>query len=162
MVDCQVCEALLGSGLVDAPQSLDMEDWIDSFSAARLGHQEIRLVLSPGGRSAPAFSYTNMLHKALRHLRRYHRIKQQDLAQQLGISASYLSEIESGAKAHAITVDLLNRYAELFNVPVSSLMLFSEQLSSGKRSEKLRVAMAAKLLKVLDWIDQHADDREAA
>ena len=103
-----------------------------------------------------------MLHKALRHLRRYHRIKQQDLAQQLGISASYLSEIESGAKAHAITVDLLNRYAELFNVPVSSLMLFSEQLSSGKRSEKLRIAMAAKLLKVLDWIDQHADDREAA
>lgn len=116
----------------------------------------------PGAIGPCFFLMFIMLNKALRHLRRYHRIKQQDLAQQLGISASYLSEIESGAKAHAITVDLLSRYAEVFKVPISSLMLFSEELESGKRSEKIRVAMAAKLLKVLDWIDQHADDRETA
>jgi transcriptional regulator with XRE-family HTH domain len=102
-----------------------------------------------------------MLNQALRHLRRYHGMKQQDLAVKLGISNNYLSEIESGAKAHVITVELLNKYAEIFKVPASTLMLFSEQLDSGKRSEKLRVSMAAKVLKMLDWIDQH-DDKQTA
>lgn len=102
-----------------------------------------------------------MLNQALRYLRRYHGMKQQDLAAKLGISNNYLSEIESGAKAHVITVELLNKYAEIFKVPASTLMLFSEQLDSGKRSEKLRVSMAAKVLKMLDWIDQH-DDKQPA
>ncbi len=101
-----------------------------------------------------------MLHKALRHLRRYHQMKQEDLANRLGISNNYLSEIESGKKAHAITIDLLNRYASVFGVPVSSLLLFSEQLDSSRRSEKIRVAIAAKVLKVLDWVD--ADEKSPA
>lgn len=88
-------------------------------------------------------------------------MKQRDLAVKLGISNNYLSEIESGAKAHVITIELLNKYAEIFKVPASTLMLFSEQLESGKRSEKLRVSMATKVLKMLDWIDQH-DDQQAA
>ena len=102
-----------------------------------------------------------MLHAALKHLRRYNRMTQQDLAKRLEISNSYLSEIESGAKAHAITVDLLSRYSAIFDIPVSSLMLFSEQIESGKRSEKLRVAMASKVIKILDWIDGH-DEQETA
>ncbi|AOJ25859.1 MULTISPECIES: helix-turn-helix domain-containing protein [Burkholderia] len=101
-----------------------------------------------------------MLHKALRHLRRYHRMTQEELASRLEISNNYLSEIESGKKAHAITVDLLNRYASVFGVPVSSLMLFSEELESDKRSEKIRVAMASNVLKVLDWVA--ADDERRA
>jgi transcriptional regulator with XRE-family HTH domain len=98
-----------------------------------------------------------MLHKALRHLRRYHQMTQEQLAKRLEISNNYLSEIESGKKAHALTIDLLERYAQVFDVPVSSLMLFSEQLDSGRRSEKIRVAIAAKVLKVMDWID--ADEK---
>ncbi|HDR8961602.1 helix-turn-helix domain-containing protein [Burkholderia vietnamiensis] len=98
-----------------------------------------------------------MLHKALRHLRRYHQMTQEQLAKRLEISNNYLSEIESGKKAHALTIDLLQRYAEVFDVPVSSLLLFSEQLDSNRRSEKIRVAIAAKVLKVMDWID--ADEK---
>ncbi|WP_236871753.1 helix-turn-helix domain-containing protein [Burkholderia seminalis] len=85
---------------------------------------------------------------------------QEELASRLEISNNYLSEIESGKKAHAITVDLLNRYASVFGVPVSSLMLFSEELESDKRSEKIRVAMASNVLKVLDWVA--ADDERRA
>jgi transcriptional regulator with XRE-family HTH domain len=102
-----------------------------------------------------------MLHLALRHLRRFHGIKQQDLAQKLDISNSYLSEIESGVKAHAITVELLNKYSQIFDIPVSTLLLFSEQMETGKRSDRLRVVMAAKVLKILDWIDKQ-DESAAA
>ena len=101
-----------------------------------------------------------MLHKALRHLRRYHQMTQDALAKRLEISHNYLSEIESGRRASAITVDLLNRYAVVFGVPVSSLMLFSEQLDPSKRSDKVRVAIATKVLKVLDWVD--ADEKSIA
>jgi len=82
---------------------------------------------------------------------------QEQLASRLEISNNYLSEIESGKKAHALTVDLLERYAKVFDVPVSSLMLFSEQLDSNRRSDKIRVAIASKVLKVMDWID--ADEK---
>jgi transcriptional regulator with XRE-family HTH domain len=95
-----------------------------------------------------------MLYQALRHLRRFHGIKQLELAEKLDISNSYLSEIESGVKAHAITVELLGKYSQIFGIPVSSLLLFSEQLEAGKRSDKLRVSMAGKVLKILDWIDK--------
>lgn len=98
-----------------------------------------------------------MLHQALKHLRKFHKMRQQDLASKLGISNTYLSEIESGTKAHAITVDLLNRYGAIFEVPVSSIMLFSEQVDSDRRSEQLRVMLASKLLRVLDWIDANAE-----
>lgn len=101
-----------------------------------------------------------MLHKALRHLRRYHQMTQEELAKRLEISNNYLSEIESGKRAHAITVDLLDRYATVFGVPTSSLMLFSEQLDASRRSEKVRIAIASKVLKVLDWVD--ADGKSAA
>lgn len=102
-----------------------------------------------------------MLHLALRQLRRFHGIKQQDLAQKLEISNSYLSEIESGVKAHAITVELLGKYSQIFDIPVSTLLLFSEQMEAAKRSDKLRVLMAGKVLKILDWIDKQ-DEPAAA
>lgn len=87
-------------------------------------------------------------------------MKQDVLAKRLGISNAYLSEIESGKKAHAITVDLLRRYSDIFDVPVSSLMLFSEHLESGARSEKIRLALASKVVRILDWID--ADEEPVA
>lgn len=87
-------------------------------------------------------------------------MKQDVLAKRLGISNAYLSEIESGKKAHAITVDLLRRYSEIFDVPISSLMLFSEHLESGARSEKIRLALASKVVRILDWID--ADEEQVA
>ena len=93
-----------------------------------------------------------MLHEALRLLRRYHGKTQKELAAQLGISNTYLSEIETGAKKDSFTVELLSKYAEVFNMPVSSLMLFSENIDPSRRGEKLRVRAASKVLKVLAWI----------
>ena len=47
------------------------------------------------------------------------------MSKALGISNSYLSEIERGKKN--VSIDLLNRYADIFGVRVSSLMRFSEE-----------------------------------
>lgn len=92
-----------------------------------------------------------MLHRALKLLRSFHQISQKDLANKLEISNSYLSGIESGDKKPGM--ELLEKYAEIFNMPVSSILLFSEQLKDDKRtSEKIRVVAADKILRMLEWI----------
>lgn len=94
-----------------------------------------------------------MLNRALKLLRTYHQLKQIELAKRLGVSNSYLSEIETGLKTPG--VDLLEKYAEVFKMPVSSIMLFSETMSSNRTTgDKLRIAAADKILRLLEWIDE--------
>lgn len=91
-----------------------------------------------------------MLHRALKLLRTFHQLSQVELAKRLGISNSYLSEIESGNKSPS--VDLLDQYAVIFKLPLSSIMLFSEQLEEATPGNKLRVKAADKVLRLLEWV----------
>ena len=91
-----------------------------------------------------------MQNDALRLMRVFHDMSQTNLADKLGISKSYLSEIEKGEKKK-VTLDLLERYSQVFNIPVSSLMFFAEQVDQGNY-EKVRASVAGKVLKMLDWI----------
>lgn len=88
-----------------------------------------------------------MLHSALRTIREIHRFQQTEMAEKLHISRSHLSEIESGKKA--VSVDLLTRYADAFDVPASTLLSFAEALDG---PSPRREANAKKLLSVLDWV----------
>jgi transcriptional regulator with XRE-family HTH domain len=88
--------------------------------------------------------------RALRLIRIFHQLKQGALAGRLGISNSYLSEIETGSKLASL--DLLAKYAELFKIPVSSLMMFSERLDEHRLADRLRVKAGDKVLRMLEWI----------
>ncbi|GGM07747.1 hypothetical protein GCM10010099_24520 [Streptomyces cinereus] len=92
-----------------------------------------------------------MIHQALKKIREFHNIKQSELSMQLGISNSYLSEIESGKKSPSL--ELLDKYSEIFNIPVSSLILFSETLDDeeAKLSKRFKVKSTQLILKILDW-----------
>jgi len=68
---------------------------------------------------------------ALRLVRVFHDMSQTDLAGKLKISKSYLSEIEKGEKKK-VTLELLERYSEVFNIPMSSLMFFAEQVDGSR------------------------------
>ena len=63
-----------------------------------------------------------MLSEALRLIRVFHDMKQTELAQRLGISKSYLSEIESGKKPPRM--DLIERYVSEFDIPSSVDFVF--------------------------------------
>jgi len=90
-----------------------------------------------------------MQHEALRLVRVFHDMNQSTLAERLQISKSYLSEIESGKKQ--VTLELLQKYANTFSMPLSSLLFFAEQVEGGAR-EKMRTAIASKVVKMLDWM----------
>jgi transcriptional regulator with XRE-family HTH domain len=104
------------------------------------------------------FQGVNMIHRALRLLRSYHGMKQTELAKRLGISNSYLSEIESESSEKTPSLELLTKYAEVFKIPVSSILLFSETMEQGpSAADKIRRAAADKILRVLEW----AEERDA-
>nr|WP_301297747.1 helix-turn-helix transcriptional regulator [Herbaspirillum rubrisubalbicans] len=88
-------------------------------------------------------------------MRQYHNLNQAQLAVKLSISSSYLSEIESGKKEPSL--DLLQRYARHFDVPLSSLVAFSETLDGKQNVGKVRSFVSKKILKILEWI---ADQNE--
>lgn len=95
-----------------------------------------------------------MLNEALRLMRVFHDLSQKELAEKLGISKSYLSEIESGKKTP--TIKLLNRYADLFDIPASSIMFFSESLNKDVKTEKLRTFVSSKVLAILNFISERS------
>lgn len=96
-----------------------------------------------------------MYDRALKTIRQYHRLSQSDLAEQLHISRSYLNEIERNKKEPSLEV--LHKYAQRFDVPVSSIMLFAEQ-SANTTYDRARVFFADKILKMLEWVADDTDD----
>ena len=89
-----------------------------------------------------------MIYKALRLTREFHRMKQTELAKKLKISNSYLSEIEAGDKP--VSLDILDKYSKVFDVPVSTFLLFKEQVVSP--TDERRKARADRLLKFFEWV----------
>lgn len=101
-----------------------------------------------------------MFGEALRLVRSFHQVNQSQLAEALGISRSYLSEIESGRKVPSL--ELLQRYAAHFNIPLSSLVLFSESTGEKQRGAKTKALLSEKALAILQWIERKADLKEVA
>lgn len=99
-----------------------------------------------------------MLNEALKQIRLFHQLKQTELAEELKISKSHLSEIESGKKA--VSMELLNKYSDRFSVPASSLMIFSENMEAAKKSDKIRLKCAKKIVKLMEWVSASNADKK--
>lgn len=96
-----------------------------------------------------------MLSDVVRLVRKFHNSTQSELASKLGISKSFLSEIESGKKS--ISIDLLQRYSEIYSIPMSHFFLFDEKLNDGSSRQKIKTMAATKFIAILNWIDAIAD-----
>lgn len=101
-----------------------------------------------------------MFGQALKLLRRHQGLNQASLANKLGVSRSYVSELESGNRTPSL--DLLSRYAETFDVPVSSLVFFAEALDDKadltSRLDRAKGVIAKKVIALLTLLD--IDEKE--
>jgi transcriptional regulator with XRE-family HTH domain len=98
-----------------------------------------------------------MYDRALKLIRQYHRLSQVELADKLGLSRSFVSELEkAGGKKPSI--DVLERYAAFFKIPTSSLLLFAERSGSADLRERSRTFAADKVLKMLEWLEETTRD----
>jgi len=108
-------------------------------------------VQTPSLTKVVAMKDTKKLNEALRLLRVFHDVSRSDLQQRLGISSSFLSEIENGHKN--VSIDLLQKYADVFQIPVSSLLFFGERLDDGKPSNRVHDLLSDKVISILHWIE---------
>lgn len=101
-----------------------------------------------------------MIHRAIKVFRQFNRLTQAEVAERLSISKSYLSEIEAGKKT--LNVDLLEKFAVLYEMPVSSLVFFSEALpyNGTKVPERFRAFASDKLLSVLEWYIERESSKQ--
>jgi transcriptional regulator with XRE-family HTH domain len=88
-----------------------------------------------------------LINEGLRVLRLYLGKSQSTLATELGISQSYLSEIEAGRRD--ATLQLLQRYSDVLGVPMSRLLLFVEEMEGVPKATRGRVFIAGKALDLL-------------
>jgi transcriptional regulator with XRE-family HTH domain len=95
-----------------------------------------------------------MMGEALRLIRVFHEVKQAELARRLGISKSYLSEIEKGSKEP--TLSLVEKYAAQFELPASSIMFFAENVNSTSSYEAARRLVASKVVKLLKFLESRS------
>jgi transcriptional regulator with XRE-family HTH domain len=95
-----------------------------------------------------------MLNDVLKMIRVFHNVSQRDLAAKLEIAPSYLSEIESNKKQPSL--QLLDKYALEFKIPVSSIMYFSESLKDGSIGERARMNVSRKVLAILNFIAERS------
>jgi transcriptional regulator with XRE-family HTH domain len=101
-----------------------------------------------------------MLGEALRLIRVYHDLKQKDAAERLKVSTSYLSEVEKGRKTP--TLDIIRRYSEAFDLPVSSIMFFAESVNGDTALDRTRSFVAGKMIGLMQFLEArsgraHAD-----
>lgn len=90
----------------------------------------------------------------LKKIRQIYSINAKDLAQDLNISPSYLSEIENNKKTPSL--DLIEKYAENFDIKVSSIILMAEDMEKNKK-----LSMSEKFIqkRMINLLNKYAIER---
>lgn len=92
-----------------------------------------------------------MINRALKAIRIFHGLSQAELATKLNISKSYLSELENGKKS--VSYSFLEDFSNYFDMPVSTLVYFSENIENPEKiSKKFKLLASSKLLSILEWV----------
>lgn len=117
------------------------------------------LLLYITNKGAELDSEDKMLGEALRLIRVFNDLKQNEMADRISVSKSYLSEIEKGQKTP--TLEVLQKYSNEFSLPVSSIMFFAEEIPKAKVGERVRVKIAKNIMGMLQFIERKSTDEEA-
>lgn len=84
-------------------------------------------------------------------------MKSSDLAKKLGISPAYLSKIEK-EKADP-SIELLQKYAQIFETTTSSLLFFADNLDKDKKRGPVKKGIRSIMLKFLEAMDEIKNEK---
>lgn len=100
-----------------------------------------------------------MVNDALRLVRLYWGLSQVELARELELSQSMISEIERGTKS--VTMDVLERYSSRLGIRMSQLLFFAEEIENHPPPTRGKLIVANKTLQLLETLAPK-DDSDAA
>lgn len=89
------------------------------------------------------------MNNALRLAREFHNLNQSRAAEKLGVSQSFLCEIESGKKTPSL--ETLQKYAEAFSLPTSAFLRFLESVDENDARPQFEKKVTNKILKMTQW-----------
>ena len=98
-----------------------------------------------------------MINEALRLLRLYCGLSQAELASDLGVSQSLISDIESSRKS--VSLDLIEKYSATFNIRMSQLLFFAEEIDGVPLKSRGKLIIAEKVLSILERIKPHENPK---
>lgn len=98
-----------------------------------------------------------MLRRAIKVFRKYHEMSVLDVSNATGISIDTIKKIESGEKV--ITADYIEKIAKAYDIPAQSLVFFSDRFKKHEQKipKKFRVFACDKVLNVLEWLNNRAE-----
>ncbi|WP_420507233.1 helix-turn-helix domain-containing protein [Nitratireductor aquimarinus] len=91
-----------------------------------------------------------MINNALRVLRLYLGLSQKQIADELDLSQSMISEIENGSKS--VSMDVLEKYSLNFNIRMSQLIFFAEELEGEPIKMRGKLIIANRVLQILETL----------
>lgn len=97
-----------------------------------------------------------MIGDVLKRTRAIYGYKATEMSSALGISASYLSEIENNKKQPSL--ELLGKYANIYGVRLSSLILLSEKIEDAERTGKGTVVIRKMMAHLIQSMSNAAGD----
>ena len=87
-----------------------------------------------------------MIQDALKTLRTYRALQQNELAKKLKISSSFLCEIEVGKKSP--NLKLLQKYAEVFEISISDIFYLQDIIDNNLNT------LNGNVFKIIRWLDE--------
>lgn len=88
-----------------------------------------------------------LIGDVLKRLRVIYDYKASEMSRMLNISPSYLSEIENGKKQPSL--EHLRKYAEIFGIKLSSLILLSESYEEAEKDGKGSAMIRAMMISLI-------------
>ncbi len=90
--------------------------------------------------------------EALKRIRLIYGYKANDMSRELEISPSYLSEIEHGNRKPSL--EILQNYAEIFDIKVSALLILSEEYTEMKNENRAELFIQKKMIRLIDRLSK--------
>ena len=97
-----------------------------------------------------------MIGDVLKRTRIIYGYKAREMSSELGISASYLSEIENNKKQPSL--ELLQKYADIYGIRLSSLILLSENMEKAEKSDKGTAFIRNMMIRLIQRMSAPEDD----
>lgn len=93
-----------------------------------------------------------MIGDVLKRIRLIYGYKTSEMSSLLGISNSYLSEIENNKKQPSL--DLLRCYAKIYGIKLSSLILLAESFEEATNHNKAQEFVKKTMLRLIDLMSK--------
>lgn len=99
-----------------------------------------------------------MIGDVLKKTRAIYGYKATEMSLMLGISNSYLSEIENSKKQPSL--ELLQKYSDILGIKLSSLILLSENFEEASKNNNSQEFIKNTMLKLINYMSKKQDVKD--